>query len=46
MIPEDPDEELTSDVFDFLERLPNKTLERLYRHPPTCLAVFRYGDES
>jgi hypothetical protein len=29
------------DVFDYFETLPEKSLQRLYEKPATCLAVFR-----
>lgn len=32
---------VTMDAFDFLETLPNATLERLYEDPWACQAVFQ-----
>lgn len=36
-----PVSSLTMDAFDFLETLPNATLERLYEDPWACQAVFQ-----
>jgi transcription initiation factor TFIIH subunit 4 len=30
-------------LHDYLKTLPNEILDRLYNHPTTCLAVYRYA---
>jgi transcription initiation factor TFIIH subunit 4 len=30
------------DLHDYLKTLPIETLDRMYNHPTTCLAVYRY----